>query len=88
MVIFTFTAQMINQLKTHCQLSLGDYVLMFGVAYLSVVNCTSYRFTRIVFLFKAAAGEQNYYIFTIQDIILLEEENIVGFISYAGMCFV
>lgn len=80
---------MVHRLKTRCRISLEDYVLMFGVACLSAVTGILYRFTRIVFLFEAAAGARpNYYIFTIQDIILLEEESSVALVSYAGMCFV
>lgn len=89
MAVLAFTARMVHRLKTRCRLSLEDYVLMFGVACLSAVTGILYRFTRIVFLFDAAAGARPiYYIFTIQDIILLEKESSVVLISSAGMCLV
>lgn len=87
MAILAFTARMAHRLKTRCRLSLEDYVLIVGVACLSAVTGILYRFTRIVYLFEAAAGARPIdYIFTIQDIILLEEESSVVLISNAGMC--
>lgn len=89
MVILTFTARMVHRLETRCRLSLEDYVLMFSVACLSAVTCILNRFTRIVFLLEAAAGAWRIsYIFTIQDIILMEEESSVALVSYPGICFV
>ena len=89
MAILAFTARMVHRLKTRLRLSLEDYVLMFGVACLSAVTGILYRFTRIVFLFEATAGARPiYYIFTIQDIILLEEESSIILIGSVGMCLV
>lgn len=88
MAILAFTARMVHRLKSRGRLSLEDCVLMFGFACLSAVTGILYRFTRIVFLFEAAARDRPiYYTFTIQDIILLKEASSIVLIGNAGMCF-
>lgn len=61
---------------------------MFGVACLSAGTGILYRYTRIVFLFEAVGARPIYYVFTIQDIMLLDEENSVVLTGNAGMCFI
>lgn len=79
---------MVHRLRTRCRLSLEDYVLMVGVACLSAITGILFKFTRIVFLFEAAGVRPIYYVFNIQDIVLLEESSSIILIGNAGMCFI
>lgn len=88
MAVLAFTARMVHRLRTCRRLSLEDYVLIFGVACLSAITAILFKFTRIVFLFEAAGARPIYYLFTIQDIKILEESSSIVLIGNAGMFFI
>lgn len=88
MAVLAFTARMVHRLRTCGRLSLEDYVLIFGVSCLSAITAILFKFTRIVFLFEAAGARPIYYLFTIQDIIVLERFSTIVLIGNAGMFFI
>lgn len=61
---------------------------MFGVACLSALTGIVFKFTRILFLFEAAGVRPTYYIFTLQDVTILDDLSSIDLISNTGMCLV
>lgn len=88
MAVLAFTARMVHRLRTRRRLSLEDYILISGVACLSAITTILFKFTRIVFLFEAAGARPIYYLFTIQDIIVLEELSSIVLIGNVGMALI